>query len=416
MKAATKLLWQRPAFRKLAAGAFQKKFHHILTMSGLLLFSGHAPAQNTNADDPRGANTNRPATVKLLPSIKAEALWDGRKLMPFKAMDFPVMVKASEAGFLEEGDYVLGVTIGGQSRAYPTRYIWFHHVVNDKVADPGTGRDVSYAVTYCSVCNTGICYDSLLNGQPVMLDFYGLYNGVVALCERKTESVFLQVSGQFVSSSLAGMELTPGALLDTTWGRWKQLHPDTLVMSPDTAFSQFYNPKGKPEPRGYTNFPAPFFRPTVTHDDHRLPPFDKILGVSMTSPTEHSGKPGVLRRAYPLDALAQAGGAVNDTLGGVPVAVLLERDSAAANAVGRVLDGRTLTLAVREGAFVDEETGTQWSLEGRGEKGPLAGKMLPRVDNHLSQWYGWAAYYPETSIFGRADPLAPANLPGHPSP
>jgi hypothetical protein len=391
--------WRAP-FRKLAAGAFQKKFHQIIAMSSLLLLGGNSPAQNTNADDSRGANMDRRATVKVVPSVKAEALWDGRKLMPFKAMDFPVMVKASAAGFLEEGDYVLGVTMGGESRAYPTRYIWFHHVVNDKVADPATGRAVSYAVTYCSVCNTGICYDSILNGQPVMLDFYGLYNGVVALCERKTGSVFLQVSGQFASGSLAGAELKPGALLDTTWGRWKQLHPDTLVMSPDTPFSKSYRPKGKPEPRGYTNFPMPFFRPTVTHDDNRLPPFEKILGVTMTSPGEPSGKSGVLRRAYPLNALGQAGGVVNDTLDGVPVAVLFERDSAAANAVRRDLDGRTLTLAAHEGAFFDEETGTRWSLEGRGEKGPLAGKMLPRVENHLSQWYGWVAYFPETSIFG----------------
>src|SRR5580658_7182622 len=103
MIAATKVLWQRPAFRKLAAGAFQKKFHHILTMSGLLLFSGHAPAQNTNSDNQRGTNMDPRATLKVLPSIKSEALWDGRKLMPFKALDFPVMVKASDAGFLEEG-------------------------------------------------------------------------------------------------------------------------------------------------------------------------------------------------------------------------------------------------------------------------------------------------------------------------
>ena len=45
-----------------------------------------------------------------------------------------------------------------------------------------------FAVTYCSVCNTGIRYDLSLAGKPIKLDFYGLYNGVVTLCDRGSES------------------------------------------------------------------------------------------------------------------------------------------------------------------------------------------------------------------------------------
>jgi hypothetical protein len=42
-------------------------------------------------------------------------------------------------------------------------------------------------------------------------------------------------------------------------------------------------------------------------------------------------------------------------------------------------------------------------------EGPLAGKQLAVVENHLSQWYGWAAFFPETTIFGRTDPPQPGN-------
>lgn len=45
----------------------------------------------------------------------------------------------------------------------------------------------------------------------------------------------------------------------------------------------------------------------------------------------------------------------------------------------------------------------------RGEEGPLAGKNLERVENHLSQWYGWAVFFPTTSIYGRTDPPQPGN-------
>ncbi len=130
---------------------------------------------------------------------------------------------------------------------------------------------------------------------------------------------------------------------------------------------------------------------------------DKNQSAQSTAPPEKW-----LTRAYPIAALKAAKSVVNDMLGNTPVAVFLEPNSTTANAVSRVLDGKTLTFESREENgktfIVDKETGTRWSIEGVGETGPLAGKSLPRLDCHLSQWYGWAAYYPDTTIFGRTDP------------
>src|SRR5438132_2180353 len=99
--------------------------------------------------------------------------------------------------------------------------------------------------------------------------------------DRETESVWLQVDGRAVKGPLLGATLTPGPLLDTTWKRWRELHPDTLVMSPDTPYSSHYAPKGAEGLRGSERFPAPFFRPTVTRGDKRLPPFEKVLAVAL---------------------------------------------------------------------------------------------------------------------------------------
>lgn len=80
--------------------------------------------------------------------IKPEAVWDGRKLVPFRALDFPKMVKAADADFMEDGEYILGLTINGESRAYPTRFISWHHVINDKVGKPEMGGEAFVTVTY----------------------------------------------------------------------------------------------------------------------------------------------------------------------------------------------------------------------------------------------------------------------------
>ena len=368
-----------------------------------------APVAGAQAQDPPKPAFPGLGSPKgpVSPDIRPEALWDGRKMVPFHALDMPRMVRASEADFLDPAEYVLGATVQGQSRAYPTRFVWWHHVVNDKITGVGKG-DTLFAITYCSVCNTGVRYDLSVGGKPIRLDFYGLYNGVAVLCDRDTESVFLLAGGKFVTGPLMGKELASAPLLDTTWGAWRRLHPDTVVMAPDGAYSRYYRSRGQAEPRGYDRFPAPFFRPTVTTGDKRLPPFDKVLGV-----TVKAGE-GQRRRAYPMRALTEAGGAVNDTVGGAPIVVFCDPATATAYAASRMVNARSLTFEARKGAdgdvtFYDKETGTRWSIEGHGEQGPLAGKVLDPVDAHLSQWYGWYATFPETTIYGRTDAPQPGD-------
>ncbi len=50
---------------------------------------------------------------------------------PFVPLDTPEFITPAEATFLEADDHVLGVTIDGDSRAYPIRMMTFHHIVND---------------------------------------------------------------------------------------------------------------------------------------------------------------------------------------------------------------------------------------------------------------------------------------------
>ena len=57
------------------------------------------------------------------------ATYQGESL--FVPLDNPVFIAADEAGFLDAGDLVLGLTIAGESRAYPVSMMTYHHIVND---------------------------------------------------------------------------------------------------------------------------------------------------------------------------------------------------------------------------------------------------------------------------------------------
>lgn len=340
----------------------------------------------------------------IAPDVQADKLLDLREKYPFKTLDNPKRVPAAEASFLRDDDLVLALTVDGESCAYPTRFLGWHHGVNDRV------RETPFAVTFCSVCNTGIAYDLRLDGKPVFLDFYGLYNGVVLLCDRQTGSVFLQAEGRFVKGPLTGKSLNHLPVLDITWGEWRKLHPQTTVMSPDTRFSDRYRPVGSPQVRGNSRL-SPFFISTLTRGDLRLSPFESVLGIALAASGD-AGKKAY--RAYPVQVVLDAGGVVNDDSPGQAVAVFVDPGTRSASAVSRVLEGRTLTFEARkegDGGFAiyDRETGSRWNLEGKAESGPLAGKTLTSMAGNRSQWYGWAAYFPETSIYGRNDPPKPGN-------
>jgi len=351
-----------------------------------------------------------PGLDRTADGIDRRALWDGRADVRFRALSTPEMVPVDKADFISPSDYVLGVSVAGQSRAYPSSYIGFHHVVNDKVFT--ASHDAKwFAVTYCDMCGTGIMFDSMLDGKARELEFYGLYNGTIALCDRETQSVFLPNTGAFVTGPLLGKELKMESLLDTTWAQWKRLHPDTLVMSPDETDRQYYVENAK-HLRSMDSFPMEFFAPTVTRADKRMAPFDRILGVTLRK-HDKDGKASVFHRAYSFTALRASNGLINDTIGDEPISVFFDPGTIAAVVVSQKVMGQVHHFETRrmpDGhvAFYDTESGTRWTIEGHGDAGPLSGKDLTRLDAYLGEWYAWAAYFPETSIYGHSDPPQPA--------
>ncbi len=60
----------------------------------------------------------------------AVGLGRGTRFVP---LDNPEIVRAEAATFLQPDDRVLGLTVGGESRAYPISMMTFHHVANDEL-------------------------------------------------------------------------------------------------------------------------------------------------------------------------------------------------------------------------------------------------------------------------------------------
>ncbi len=67
--------------------------------------------------------------------------------------------ESAAASKAEPKDMVLAVKLGGRARAYPIITMGYHRVVNDTVAG------VPDAMTYCTLCHSGIAWDPVVMGE-----------------------------------------------------------------------------------------------------------------------------------------------------------------------------------------------------------------------------------------------------------
>ena len=103
-----------------------------------LLALGAAACGSSETDDSQvpasGATDIPPSSEPASASGDADAgdaPFSFQRNSPFVPLDTPEFVTPGEATFLDAADRVLGVTIDGDSRAYPLRMMTFEHIVYD---------------------------------------------------------------------------------------------------------------------------------------------------------------------------------------------------------------------------------------------------------------------------------------------
>lgn len=200
------------------------------------------------------------------------------------------------------------------------------------------------------------------------------------MADRQTGSVWAHLDGSVLSGPLAGtgveMEIMP--LVHSTWEEWTAEHPDGLVLDWYPEFADRYRRRN------------PGVGPDVARAglevDGRLVANELVLGVDT----------GTAARAYPLVALPAGRTAVTDELGGEPVVILADTDAGFALAYSPVVDGRVLEFT---GNGWSDTTGTEWDQTGTAVSGRLAGERLDFVTSFVTEWYGWAAYHPDTDVY-----------------
>ena len=223
------------------------------------------------------------------------------------SIDNPKFVSASEATFMQDDDIVLAVSHQGVERAYPTRILVFHEIVNDTVAG------VPVTISYCPLCGSGLAFRRVLDGETIEFGVSGLlHNSDLIMYDRKSESLWQQIEGRAFAGPMRGRELEVFPMTMGTWKEWRAAHPQTQVLSTDTGFEGMSYNQGTPY-GDYTSSDKIMF--PVALSDARLHPKRVIYGL------EIDGQPV----AYDQEML-KAKGQINDQVGDQQLTISYQAD------------------------------------------------------------------------------------------
>lgn len=273
----------------------------------------------------------------------------------------------TEEDYLEEDDYIIGVNINGDVRAYPVIILDWHEIVNDEVGG------VPIAVTYCPLCSSGVVYDRRVNNRVLTFKVSGkLYKNDLVMYDVETESLWPQILGKAVLGELSGFELKYIPSDYVTWKTWKTLYPKTKLMAiPNYVKTYGFYPYGDYRTSEGTLFP-------VENRDDSMHPKTLVLGVRI----------GGSEKAYPLDVLSRER-VINDNLGDKNIVVVYY------DGYARAFLRDELEFSLLEDFYMRDGSGRKWNMvTGEGD-----GTLEP-VYSAISFWFAWYDLYPDTEVFG----------------
>jgi len=167
-----------------------------------------------------------------------EILWGGVKQDGIPPLRNPKMLPAQEAEYLAEEDIVFALVINGKAMAYPQRILAWHELFTDEIG----GQPV--AGVYCTLCGSLIIYNTEFNEVRHELGTSGfLYRSNKLMYDKATQSLWSTIEGSPVVGPLVGqgIKLETLPVETTTWGAWKNRHPDTQVLSLKTGHNRNYD-------------------------------------------------------------------------------------------------------------------------------------------------------------------------------
>lgn len=285
---------------------------------------------------------------------------------------------------IDADSIILGVVVEGEARAYLRDQIARPHYFTDSVGDK------RLVVSYCILCNSATAFEASLHGRPMDLRCVTAFNNNIIYFDRASGNYIQQLEATVIAGPDTGASLAGVPVVIARWDDWRKLYPHTtLYFAPPTALRdrmvalmlKWLIPVHKLARRD-----RPWHRIQGMLDPRRRA-MEFVIGVEIQQDAV----------AYPVE-VAHRRGIIEDQVGGTPLVVFADRRADVVAVFDRRVGSRLLSFEAGTGGGQiarDRETGSQWSINGEAQDGPLRGSRLAAVP-HFNKlfWFSWALFKP----------------------
>ena len=267
---------------------------------------------------------------------------------------------------LIDSSLVIAVTRKMESKAYPIRYIQYHHQVRDSIG----GKPIM--VTYCNVCRTGRVFEPLVDGKPANFRLVGMDHFNAMFEDQATKSWWRQATGEAIAGTSKGAVLPEVTSSQYALGTFFALHPFGKVMVAEASSKNNYDPLGRFE-KGTSHS-------SLTRTD-TLSWRDKswVIGVQV----------GNQSKAYDwIDVKKMK--IINDLVGKTPIVVAIASDGQSFVALERNINE---IFRLRNDSLAS--SARKFDFEGQSATGVDAKK----IKAYQEFWHSWKQFHPDTERY-----------------
>jgi hypothetical protein len=270
---------------------------------------------------------------------------------------------------LNDSTVVVAVSHEGEAKAYPIRFILYHHQVRDTIA----GKPIM--VTYCNVCRTGRVFEPVVNGKVETFRLVGMDHFNAMFEDKTTGSWWRQATGEAITGSLKGNTLPEVPSNQFTLGKFFSLHPFGKVMQAEEISWPAYDSLGRFE-KGKTKGAL------TRRDSLAWKNKSWVLGI----------QDGTKTKAYDWIELKNKR-VINDKLGTTPVVIALSDDDQSFVVFERPSEAETFILR-NDTLLVN---GKAFDFSGRNTKDSAS--RLRSIKSYQEFWHSWQTFHPDTEKF-----------------
>jgi hypothetical protein len=330
-----------------------------------------------------GGSTQGPTAGTSQWSIPSSSVVDGgpgKDGIP--SVDSPVFERADNNLEIADDTLVVGVRFDGETKAYPHDILTWHEIVNDgDAADP-------FVVSFCPLTGSAVAWETNPASSDPTFGVSGLlYESNLILYDRATDSHWSQMLEESVEGLRRGDRPKGIQVIETTMATWREMYPDSKVMTRSTGYTRDYDATPYP---GYTTNSDLLF--SVSSLDSRLHPKERVIGI--TTNTEN--------KAYQVAQFGPAMQAINDHVGGESVVVVGSSAANIAAIYSRELDdGTILDFSPLDGQLpvvMRDSEGNVWDIFGQALSGPRVGTVLAKTRSYTAMWFAWAVFHDDTIL------------------